>query len=55
MSAPTSKTSSRPLALVTGASGGIGLHIATELAALGHDLVLVARGQRALEIGRAHV
>ncbi len=39
---------SRPTALVTGASGGIGADIATLLAERGHNLVLVARSRAKL-------
>jgi short-subunit dehydrogenase len=39
----------RPLALVTGASAGIGQSYAVELARTGHDLIVVARRRERLE------
>lgn len=47
--------SSRPLALVTGASSGIGTDLAREFARDGHDLILVARNEAALTALAAEV
>ncbi|PWR20463.1 SDR family NAD(P)-dependent oxidoreductase [Zavarzinia compransoris] len=54
-----SPSASRPLALITGASSGIGADLAREYARDGHDLVLTARSEKALqdlaaELGAAH-
>lgn len=59
MSSATSAGASRPLAVITGASEGIGRDLADLYAAAGHDLALIARReallhQLARELGERH-
>jgi short-subunit dehydrogenase len=46
---PRKTANEKPVALITGASRGIGFELAKECARNGHDVVLVARRQDALE------
>lgn len=47
--------SARPLALVTGASSGIGLELARQFALNGHDVVMAADGRDKLEDARTRL
>ncbi len=49
-SEPTVSGADRPIAIITGASSGLGAEFAREFAARGHDLLLVARRRKRLEI-----
>ncbi len=49
MTQPSSQTNTKQTALITGASGGIGLELAREFAKDGYNLVLVARSKDKLE------
>lgn len=49
MTEPRSTDRERRTALITGASGGIGTELAAQFARGGYDLVLVARGEEALD------
>jgi uncharacterized protein len=48
-------TSSRPVAVITGASAGIGKEFSERLAARGYDLIMVARDGNRLEAMRAEL
>lgn len=45
----------RPVALVAGASRGLGLLIATDLAARGHDVAICSRDEQSLQQGRDQI
>ncbi len=49
MTNPPKSPNSRPIALITGASVGIGYELAKQFAANGHDLIIVARDRARLE------
>src|SRR5260221_7352873 len=52
---PRKSPDEKPIALITGASRGIGLELANECAKHGHDVVLVARRQDALEAAAGQI